>query len=86
MTNTELLRIRIEESGYKFRFLARKIGITYQCFIQKVNNKSEFKASEIKALCAVLDLDAADREDIFFADDVGKMSTNIAQEARKTND
>lgn len=78
MTNTELLRNRIDASGYKMRFLARKIGVTYQCFIQKVNNKSEFKASEIKSLCHVLNLDGADREAIFFADDVDKKSTTPA--------
>lgn len=28
MTNTELLREKIEQSGYKLRFIADKIGIT----------------------------------------------------------
>ena len=78
MTNTKLLRSRIDASGYKMRFLAEKIGVTYQCFIQKVNNKSELKASEIKTLCLLLNLDERDRESIFFAEDVDKKSTSIA--------
>lgn len=78
MTNTELLRQKIEESGYKMRFLAEKIGVTYQGFLYKVNNRSEFKASEIKTLCLLLSLSDKEREAIFFADDVDKKSTSIA--------
>lgn len=68
MTNTQLLRLKIEASGYKMRFLAEKIGVTYQGFIKKLNNKSEFKASEIKTLCLLLHLNDKERESIFFAD------------------
>lgn len=50
MTNTALLREKIDESGYKLRFVAKKIGITYQGFLKKINNESEFKASEIQGL------------------------------------
>ena len=33
MTNTNLLRKKIDESGYKLRFVASKLGITYQGFL-----------------------------------------------------
>ena len=70
MTNTQLLRNKIEESGYKICYIAAKLGITYQGFSKKINNETEFKASEIKILYNLLSLDDADREAIFFAQDV----------------
>lgn len=75
MTNTQLLRDKIEQSGYKLRFIAEKLGITYQGFLKKINNASEFKASEIKILYDLLDMDGADREAIFFATNVDFLST-----------
>ena len=50
MTNTALLRKKIDESGYKLRFIAKQIGITYQGFLKKINNETEFKAKEIMIL------------------------------------
>ncbi len=48
MTNTELLRKRIDQSGYKMSFIAQKLKLSYQGLLNKINNKSEFKASEIQ--------------------------------------
>ena len=59
MTNTALLREKIDESGYK-------IGITYQGFLKKINNESEFKASEIQGLKELLNLTDEERDKIFF--------------------
>ena len=50
MTNTTMLRSKIEEPGYKLRFIAKQLGITYQGFLKKINNETEFKASEIQGL------------------------------------
>ena len=38
MTNTELLREKIDQSGYKLRFIAKKIGITYQGLLNKTQS------------------------------------------------
>ena len=57
MTNTALLRKKIDESGYKLRFIAKQIGITYQGFLKKINNETEFKAKEIMILCDLLKID-----------------------------
>ena len=62
MTNTTLLREKIDESGYKLRFVAKKIGITYQGFLKKINNESEFKASEIQGLKELLNLTDEERD------------------------
>ena len=70
MTNTCLLRNKIESSGYKMQFVAQKIGLTYQGFLNKLNNKSEFRANEIQRLYRLLDLTEQERVNIFFAEDV----------------
>lgn len=67
MTNTALLEQYIEKSGYKKSFIAEQIGLTAYGFMLKVNNKSEFKASEMNNLCKLLKIDAKDKEAIFFA-------------------
>ena len=67
MTNTALLEQFIEKSGYKRSFLAQKVGITTYGLALKVNNKSEFKATEIDVLCKLLDIGVKDRMAIFFA-------------------
>lgn len=70
MTNTSLLRKKIDESGYKLRFIAKQLGITYQGFLKKINNETEFKASEIQSLKELLNLTDEERDMIFFTIDV----------------
>lgn len=67
MTNTVLLEQYIEKSGYKKSFIADQLGITAYGFSLKINNKSEFKASEMTILCELLKINARDKEAIFFA-------------------
>ena len=70
MTNTELLNKKIEESGYKRSYIAKAIGLksTYGLSM-KVNNETEFKSTEIKALCKLLKIDTLEeKERIFFAE------------------
>ena len=66
MVNTRLLKAAIVESGMKQSEVAEKIGISYQSFSDKINNKTEFKVNEVISLCEVLDI-AERREQIFFA-------------------
>lgn len=66
MTNTKLLQSKIETSGYDLRFIASKVGMSYQCFLKKMNNQSEFRASEIMALSDLLGLDTEELEAVFF--------------------
>ena len=72
MTNTELLRKKIDESGYKLLFIAEKCGLSYQGFMNKVNGKSEFNAPEITKLRALLEMSPEEVECIFFASVVDK--------------
>lgn len=67
MTNTALLNDKIEQSGYRRRFIAAEINLSYQAFLNKVNNESEFKISEVKGLCSLLKISKTEREQIFFS-------------------
>lgn len=67
MTNTSLLEQYIEKSGYKKGYIAHQLGITAYGLALKINNKSEFKASEMTILCKLLKISARDKEAIFFA-------------------
>ncbi|MBQ8697931.1 MAG: hypothetical protein IJ521_02885, partial [Schwartzia sp.] len=58
---------KIDESGLKIYFIAKKIGISYQGLLNKMRNESEFKASEIQALSEILRLSAEEKMKIFFA-------------------
>ena len=66
MTNTTLLRQKIDKSGYKLQFLAEKCGLTYFGFMKKVNNETEFKASEVMILKELLHLTDDEVMEIFF--------------------
>ena len=75
MTNTELLSEKIRSSGYKLKFIAQKCGMTYQGFLKKLNNDSEFRSGEIMTLRELLDISCEEADEIFFAQNVDKSST-----------
>jgi ribosome-binding protein aMBF1 (putative translation factor) len=69
MTNKEKLEQAIKAKGLKKAFLAEKIGLTPAGFCNCLNNRAEFKASQINTLCDVLGItDLAEKEAIFFAE------------------
>jgi len=68
MTNTLKLKALMVEKGFTQQQLAKKLGISEQSLNYKINNKREFKASEIQALTKILDVQ--DVDSIFFARDV----------------
>lgn len=71
MTNKELLEKAIEKSGIKVMKLMEAAGIkSYATFRGRMNNDTEFTASEIQALTDALQLTSAERDRIFFALDV----------------
>ena len=70
MTNSKKLNDEISESGITITAIAKKIGITREGFYKKLNNDTEFKASEITALQRILNLSNKKRDEIFFANEV----------------
>lgn len=67
MTDTRLLSQVINDSGITITALAKKLGITRESFYKKMNNETEFKASEIISLQNILSLTNQIRDNIFFA-------------------
>ena len=71
MTDKELLERAIERSGIKVAKLMEVTNIkSYATFRGRMNNETEFTASEIQAISNVLQLTASERNKIFFAQGV----------------
>lgn len=68
MTNTRLLNAHITMSGLKREEIANKLGLSLYSLQKKINNKVEFKASEIYNLSAILGIE--NKDSIFFVEKV----------------
>ena len=68
MPNIELLKQKIKESGMTMVAIAEKTGILRETLYNRLNQESEFKASEIAALTLALHLTKEERDAIFFAE------------------
>ena len=66
MTDTNALRSSIVNSGLKYKALAEIMGLSPYALQMKIDNKSEFKASEIDTLANTLGMDMQQRDAIFF--------------------
>ncbi|MFV0351197.1 MAG: toxin-antitoxin system, antitoxin component, Xre family protein [Oscillospiraceae bacterium] len=67
MTNTKMLRDFIKDAGIKYGAVAKAANLTYQGFLNKMNNDSEFKVSEIKSISKFTNMPKDIRDEIFFA-------------------
>ena len=70
LTNTLKLRALMLEKGFTQGQLAKLLEISEQSLNYKINNKREFKASEIKTLVNLLHIPMEEVDRIFFAADV----------------
>jgi transcriptional regulator with XRE-family HTH domain len=70
MTNTLKLKAAIVGSGLNQEQVAENLEMTIATLNYKINNKSEFRASEIKKLSEVLNLTNEEVNAIFFAEKV----------------
>ena len=70
MTDSKKLSDEIADSGITITAIAKKLGITREGFYKKLNNETEFKASEISALQKILRLTNKKRDEFFFAQEV----------------
>ena len=67
MTDTEILRKKINKKGYKLKYVAENIGLSYYGLKLKIENASQFKADEITRLCKLLGIETLEeKESIFF--------------------
>jgi predicted transcriptional regulator len=68
MTNTLELEIAIKRAGLIKKEIANELGISLMGLYKKINNLTEFKASEIFKFAELLKIkDYQERERIFFA-------------------
>lgn len=78
MTDSEALRKLIESRGLKMKYVADYLGLSAYGLQLKVDNKREFKTSEVAALCDLLEINSLmTKERIFFAkkDDLKSLLT-----------
>lgn len=75
LTNSAKLRGKIAEKGFNISSLSRALHMSRACLRNKINGLTEFKGSEIKAICSVLDISIAEMSIYFFTSDVAKMET-----------
>lgn len=68
MTNTKLLREKIDASGLKLSYIASQLWISPKALTMKIENQTQFKAAEIKRLSEILGIETAEeREQIFLS-------------------
>ena len=67
MTDTKLLRDWLDEKGIKLKSIAARMGITPYSLQKKINNETEFKASEISVFTSEYGMSSEMRDLIFFA-------------------
>lgn len=65
MTATNKLKAKMVEAGITQAELAKILGISYQAMNYKINNRSEFKVSEIEAVSSALKI--RNKDEYFFA-------------------
>ena len=66
MIETELLKKKIEASGYRFNWIAKQLNLSPFGMRKKVNGENEFKVSEVKKISELLNLNEKERKKIFF--------------------
>ena len=70
LTDSAELRREIKERGLKYSFIAKELGLTPYGLQKKIDNLTEFKASEIDSFTKLLKLTNKRRDEIFFASKV----------------
>lgn len=66
MINTKLLKQKIDESGYRFSWIAKQLNLSPYGLRKKVDGENEFKVSEVSKICKLLNISDEERENIFF--------------------
>lgn len=67
MTDTELLKEKIENSGYRFSWIAKQLNLSPFGLRKKVNGENEFKATEIIKFQEILNISNTERDKIFLS-------------------
>lgn len=63
--NDTLFKEKVKNSGYKYKFICDKLGLSHEGLLKKRKGIIPFKVCEINALTKLLSLSAKERDDIF---------------------
>lgn len=66
MVDTQYIENRIDSLGFDKNSISKKLGISRQSLWKKINNKVQFKVSEVYVLSDILLIPKEDRIDVFF--------------------
>lgn len=66
MTDINMLRDKIQESGLKMTYIANKLGISYPSFLARMKGEIEFRVDEVRTLKELLDLTDDEVNKIFY--------------------
>ncbi len=66
MTDVESLKRLMKENGKSQTELSAELGISDQRLTNKLNNREEFRASEIQKLIRIFNMNAKQTDHIFF--------------------
>ena len=66
MTDAEALKRLMKENGKSQAELSAELGISNQRLANKLNNREEFRASEIQKLIRIFNMNAKQTDHIFF--------------------
>lgn len=68
MNDTKAIKDLIGRKGLKMKYVAEYLGLSPYGFQLKIENKQEFKTSEVAALCELLEIKSLEeKESLFFA-------------------
>lgn len=67
MTNGKMLKEIAKAKHITLQSIADAIGVSRQGLFKKIENRSEFKASEVMRISELLDLSEEQKKQIFFA-------------------
>ena len=67
MTNGKLLKEIAKAKQVTLQELAEALGLTRQGLSKKIENRSEFRVSEVSKLSEILGLSEQQKQEIFFA-------------------
>ena len=69
MTNTSLLKKKIDESGLRLDYIYKSLDISRASLHNKLSGKTEFTLEEVQRLCGILNITSLREKDkIFFSD------------------
>lgn len=68
MTDSKAFKAYILERGWTMEHLAEELGIALSSLSYKVNNRRQFRPTEIVAIKKLLDMTSEDRDRLFFAE------------------